>query len=1086
MRQLAAFIAQIDWPRLIRSKWVYIPLTLAVAAILMLAAVHPFTFGAIPDSPDGLLHFYRLIALDHSLQHGDIWPRYAPGLLFGYGAPVFNYYAPLSLYLFEVLHLTGFRFLDAYLIGLIVYALLGALGAYKLGQVWLVGDKANTWEGVAAGLVTATAYAYAPYTLYNSPRRGAVAEFLALAVLPWVLWAFWRLAAYGRRRDFLLATALYAVFIPIHNITTLQGTVLLMVTSLILWWVNDDPRRALAQLLLAGALALGLTTFFWLPALAEAGYAQLENAIGPASADFHNNFQSLGETFALPMAADLTQIHPPVPRPLGWPQILLAVAGLVLLWWPGLRSNDRRGMLRHWLGLSVVGVILLLFLTTPASTFIWETLPLLHFTQLPWRLLGLASLLLAVLAGAGVLLVGRLIDSPRWRAAWIGGSLLVIILYAMPWMYGLYLPEPRAESIVDVQNFERETGWLATGSLREYLPHWTSELPDPDRLTGLYAQSELIPRLQPTAGVTVNEAAWGLHDAVLDVSLKEETVLVFDWLYFPGWLAFLDGTEAAVMPTGPQGYIGVEVPGGDHHLELLFGPTRLRLGAMIASGVFALAGVVTLFVRPLWPHSPNTRLEQAAKAISPDAWRGVWMALAAAALAGLLIFGMKIFLVDNTNTPIKRARFAGGTAAGLQTPVEVNFGGQVRLLGFDLPKETVRSNRAAELTLYWQSTVDEIEEDYSSVVYLRDVNGSVVMQTGSQHPGDWPTSDWLPGFYIQGRLTLEIPPATPPGLYTVHVALYSHTEQRNIDVTDADNNPLGVTVEIATLRIRRPARRPSPAGLGLDSPLDARLTDALTLIDVSSMPEEAAVGQSFPLIWYWRARSRPRETFQAQVLWLDGEDIAAASPPIDLAAGYPTEQWRRGDLWKGIHILYVPGRLESGEYTTAIQVVDGEGEPVGEQAVLGDMLVTTPPRSFELPEAAYTAEAEWANGIKLAGYDLSEEQIRQGEALDLTLYWQTDSDIASSLTVFLHLLNEEGNIVAQRDQIPAAGSRPTTGWAPGEVVGDAYTLFIDESIPPGEYRLRIGLYNARSGARIAMPDGAGSWLLPLSVIVQGE
>jgi uncharacterized membrane protein len=150
---------------------------LTAIGALMLSAIHPLTFGLMPVTPDGLLHLYRLVALDHAIRHGDWWPRYVPGFLFGYGAPVFNYYAPLSLYPMEGLHLLGLRFLDALMVSMIVYAILGTLGAYLFGRIW---------GGPIAGVVTAAGYAYAPYILYDWPRRGAVAEFAALMLPPWI------------------------------------------------------------------------------------------------------------------------------------------------------------------------------------------------------------------------------------------------------------------------------------------------------------------------------------------------------------------------------------------------------------------------------------------------------------------------------------------------------------------------------------------------------------------------------------------------------------------------------------------------------------------------------------------------------------------------------------------------------------------------------------------------------------------------------------------------------------------------------------------------------------------------------------
>jgi hypothetical protein len=152
--------------------------------------------------------------------------------------------------------------------------------------------------------------------------------------------------------------------------------------------------------------------------------------------------------------------------------------------------------------------------------------------------------------------------------------------------------------------------------------------------------------------------------------------------------------------------------------------------------------------------------------------------------------------------------------------------------------------------------------------------------------------------------------------------------------------------------------------------------------------------------------------------------------------------------------------------------------------VLGVVDVATPPRSFDSPDPAIDADALWENGIRLLGYDLAERHLSPGEAVDLTLYWQPQADLTASLTVFTHLLDESGNIIAQQDQIPAMGARPTTGWAPGEVIADRVLVYLGSGVPPGQYRLRIGWYNALTVERFHLSDGSDSWLLPDEVTIR--
>jgi 4-amino-4-deoxy-L-arabinose transferase-like glycosyltransferase len=118
-------------------------------------------------------------------------------------------------------------------------------------------------------------------------------------------------------------------------------------------------------------------------------------------------------------------------------------------------------------------------------------------------------------------------------------------------------------------------------------------------------------------------------------------------------------------------------------------------------------------------------------------------------------------------------------------------------------------------------------------------------------------------------------------------------------------------------------------------------------------------------------------------------------------------------------------------------------------------------------------------GVRLVGYDLSTDGVyKPGDMVYLQLWWQVDEAIKSDWTVFTHLLGPakaDGNAVwAGRDGQPGGGSLPTTAWAAGDLILDEYQLPLPDNIPPGEYRIEIGLYDpAADGKRIEMVNPAG-------------
>ncbi len=96
-----------------------------------------------------------------------------------------------------------------------------------------------------------------------------------------------------------------------------------------------------------------------------------------------------------------------------------------------------------------------------------------------------------------------------------------------------------------------------------------------------------------------------------------------------------------------------------------------------------------------------------------------------------------------------------------------------------------------------------------------------------------------------------------------------------------------------------------------------------------------------------------------------------------------------------------------------------------------------------------------ANLISLDAANLPLDQVRPGDELKTTLLWRAQNRIKTPYTVFLHFVDEKGNIIAQVDREPVL---PTPSWPISVTVDDPYALVIPPSAAPGSYRLLVGLY----------------------------
>ena len=120
----------------------------------------------------------------------------------------------------------------------------------------------------------------------------------------------------------------------------------------------------------------------------------------------------------------------------------------------------------------------------------------------------------------------------------------------------------------------------------------------------------------------------------------------------------------------------------------------------------------------------------------------------------------------------------------------------------------------------------------------------------------------------------------------------------------------------------------------------------------------------------------------------------------------------------------------------------------------------------------------WAGEQELA------TAVMDGDQLRLTLVWQAEAEMPLAYTAFVHVLDADGQMIAQLDRQPAG--YPTTDWRPGEVVVDTYEIALPEGATLGDYEIEVGLYLAETGRRLGVTrDGEAAGdavqLTPLSV-----
>lgn len=267
-------------------------------------------------------------------------------------------------------------------------------------------------------------------------------------------------------------------------------------------------------------------------------------------------------------------------------------------------------------------------------------------------------------------------------------------------------------------------------------------------------------------------------------------------------------------------------------------------------------------------------------------------------------------------------------------------------------------------------------------------------------------------------------------------------------------------------------------------PLGYRFGEELQLLGYRVDVERGRIGEFVPVTLYWRALSAMEQNYTVGLSLLDPEGNhhgQAASFPG--RGNYATSLWKEGEVVMDTYHVRVartypaPGLVR---YYVAVYaypqgdhlvVRDSAGEEVGHAAIFGVL----PVQDAKQPQyhVQHTLQYELGERAALVGYDLG-EGLQSTVHACFTLYWQALEEMTEDYTVFVHIVDEQGQTVAQIDSPPRGGYYPTSYWQEGEVVPDERCISPDAKLSAGTYRVFAGMYLLENMQRLPVVDVEGT------------
>jgi len=1037
-------------------------MALCILLIGVIAAQPLLHFG-LPAGADTFYHVQRTASLLRSWQEGVLFPRWSADLVYGFGYPVFNYYAPLAYYFTAGLAAFGLTATQAVTWIAILFCCFQAIGAW----LWL-----REHTSPLAAYIGSVSYTLAPYTVGNVIGRGALAEHVALGIAPFVLWSIARLSRSEGRSSahrWLMATLLLAAFWLSHNASAILLSPVIG-GYLLYCWLNWGRKPLLMAVPVFSGL---LVAFFWMPVLAERSFVQLDLLHAPPWADFRHHFLSLERLLAWPEPTDRLLVFQPRTPEFNGPIIVVSLSVHLIGMVPIIIKRKEFNITLS--SLILFTFLLSIFMMNEASLGIWSLLDALKFLQFPWRFHTIATLCVGFLSASAI---ERLIKTHATNkrllvlgaAIWLGFSAAFVFARQIP----VHLVPFDYEATADESaQFERKTTFIGTTTAGEYLPVQAPQRP-PFELSLFNTNNEgyrdavrLAAELS-SPELTIHQQDYSPYRYALHFTAPASATLVFRTFYFPGWKAMLNGSPVALSVQPPYGLLRLDVPPGTHQAEVTFASTPLRgLAEMIS--LIGLGLSVGLAALLYWRYrsraiDPPLTHDQPASV----AWEAI-------ALASLIMLGIKTLWVDRAETPFAFTRFNGQTVRDIDVEIQRSFGDGLVLIGADMPEQINPTPRSLKLTLFWRAA-RPLSQEYSTSVHLIDPLGTLVGQSDNQHPDGFPTNNWPTDKYGRDRHTLPIYPGTPPGTYRLLVKAYPYGQpDRLLPVYNETGAPIGVEVLLGSVTLNPAAWHVPLETLKAERTLNAPAGDPIALVAFNQPTARARPGDPLKLTLFWQAQRNPQSDLQARLHFLDAEGRSVASEDFPPVATYPTSRWQAGDLWRGVHRFLVPRSLASGAYTLSLHLPPEVALP------LSSLFVEPLTRTFEPPEVGQRVSAGFSDIAELFAAEVP-SSVRSGEVMTVRLIWKAARETDQSYKVFVHVLDAQGNYASGHDSEPANWSRPTTSWVAGEFVTDDHVL--NAPAVAGAYEVRVGLYETETGQRLPLVAGETFVALPQRIQIK--
>lgn len=516
-----------------------------------------------PANMDGTAHIVHMAIFHNAISNGDFPVRWVDGFA-NYGLPMGSFVQQFTSYAGGFL---TFLTNDVVASFNIVYG-IGTISSVVLFYIFLR-FYFNSWPS----FVGAFLFNFAPYRIINFYIRGAIPEYFSSVFFVTILICLFMLIKKKKKWAFIgLSLSVFGMILS-HPMNVITGSIFF--GPYLIYLLLNDKNKIKTLILVMSSIFLGvlLSSYYLVPLLREIKffyYGSSGNHYNPTHLDIKSFISPNWYYFLTERNEILSRGH----------FIKTGLIETILMFIGVIVATIRRLLKRKtsFFDLTILIGIILIFLTTKYSDFLYQNINILSNIQFPWRMLSTFIFIPPIIAAY---LVTK-ISNKRLSYAL---SIILITLISwnrFPQLYGknfTTFPQEHYYFTVDnIHSSNMNTIWIANTT--DYHVH----------------KNEKVAILEGQAKLT--EINVTNSKRYFDIESSKPVRMIDYTFYYPGWKVFVDNVEVLIefQDVENRGVITYWVPEGKHQVKVVFNNTK----TVLLGNYLSLMGILIIFIASIY------------------------------------------------------------------------------------------------------------------------------------------------------------------------------------------------------------------------------------------------------------------------------------------------------------------------------------------------------------------------------------------------------------------------------------------------------------------------------------------------------